>query len=521
MYRLFMSDPGFHADLEVDSRYLWLHWCNDVGALDVVLQTQLLSFETRPAEFRFEIASRVRSLSASAFIRCIGLDPSEPKLATLQSRKGLTVMHYVASRLHQLAKVNDAAHDEELRSWVSIGVSVLQNGAQPCAIADIENDNWLSHGDSQLASTRYNYEDLTKVTRTTPLLICVGHPDWQIRTAGSVESVDNFREISRALRVWVEMVQNAGLDLKNYGSEELEAWKSLPDFESYLRPKEIADPCLWPLPRITQLVYGPRPADWTFKTFHALRVDIYQLKRTPGDFPDSQLRPRTIMWRPTHEEDQEGVWEFTKRHNLLTRHIEIGESLDITESGANFRELLESSQDDTGPVSLMQGRASHPRFPTSMPRSCSQPPSLRRREWEHYSAYQPMGRLWMGKCHLCPLDFHWKFHSDVGDYQVFVGNEVLNGNLPVYSLDARSCICGKFPQYTSLQQSWFWEKWSFLSDIASCQDGEAGNLSLRRSGHSFDRDCPWGCGKVHLDRMHVPESVLHFHPRRKYGDLEE
>ncbi|KAJ0117298.1 hypothetical protein J7T55_003710 [Diaporthe amygdali] len=275
MYRLFMDDPGFHADLEADSRYLWLHWCEDVGALDVVLQTQLLSFKTQPAELRFEIVSRVRFLSASAFIRCIGLDPSEPELANLQSQKGLTVLHYVASHLWRLAQANSAAHGEEVLSWVSIGASVLRNGAKPCAIADIENDLWLAHGDSQSASRWHRQEVFTKVTRTTPLMICVGHPDWQIRTAGSAECVHNFRRISKTLRIWVEMVQNAGFDLENYGSEELEAWKSLPDSESYLRPNKVANPYFRDFPRITHLTANYDPE---------LSCGVQLMKRTRKEF---------------------------------------------------------------------------------------------------------------------------------------------------------------------------------------------------------------------------------------------
>lgn len=269
MYRIFIGNPGFDADLDNNFRYRWLHYCCDTESLDVILQNLFSGFDSSPVEARFELASRIALLGASGFLRCIGLRPSDRRLASLRNSSGASALHCAARRLWNIAY--NGFPSDELREWLDIGVSVLKNGADPCSIADEEDDRWLTYG----PGSRFVGNE-QEVWQTTPLLDCVNISCWQMKRDGKAWLSPTLDTI----RVWAEMIQRAGLDLCDYGAKESEVWKSL-GVQDYSKFQHILTQWYQPT-KIEQLVYGSTPTDWSLKTCHFWRHYVYRLRPPPG-----------------------------------------------------------------------------------------------------------------------------------------------------------------------------------------------------------------------------------------------
>jgi hypothetical protein len=419
MYRTFIGNPGFDADLDNNFGYTWLYYCCDMEGLDVILQNQFSGFDSRPVEAKFELASRIACLEASGFLRCIGLPTSDRRLASLRNSNGTSILHCVARHLWNIACKGFPS--DELQEWLDLGVSVLKNGANPCSIANIDNE-WIPfkfHLPKTAESPKW---------QTTPLLGCVENSCWWIQR----DSKDWPSMTLDTIRVWAEMIQRAGLDLCDYGAKESEVWKSLgvqdsSKFQHILR--------IYHKPtKIEQLVYGPTPTDWSLKTFYFWGHYIYTLRPPPGSFAEEYRLPTAIAWLPTEKEENEGPWTLVEKKYLVSKDADLRDSL--SHPREPFNKLVDDPQDDAGVIMLMQYRDS--RTLSAASRSHSQPPDLRRREVAYLAAQSCCRREWLANYHLCPFDFRWKFGCVREErYESF---QKLNDNASWDVFHVRSCV---------------------------------------------------------------------------------
>lgn len=286
-YRLFMADTGFDGNLYDDFRYRWLWYCPDEDSLDVILQNQFSGFDSISTEYRFEVVSRVRSVSAFGFTKFIGLGLTDKRLALLRNSDGATVLNCVARHLSHLSlpKSKSAGHRgfvNELRAWLRIGINVLQHGADPCNIAKVANPGWASLWRD--VTSAGNLTEMEEFYSNTPLMDCLGldgslslHCDRRPIFPGTVSGHECAQ-----LRVWTQMLLDAGLDLESYGFQEAEIWKSPLTARGF------------DYRRVEQLVYGPSPLDWGVRMSHHQEICAYELKSIPGQFPTSVGLPMKI-----------------------------------------------------------------------------------------------------------------------------------------------------------------------------------------------------------------------------------
>ena len=101
-------------------------------------------------------------------------------------------------------------------------------------------------------------------------------------------------------------------------------------------------------------------------------------------------------------EEEEGPWTLVQTECEISKEVDVRDSLLHTR--ASFLELVENTQDDSGVIALMQHLALQtPQMLCYIPRSHSQPPSLRRREVAYHAAQRSEKHLWLSLFHLCPL----------------------------------------------------------------------------------------------------------------------
>jgi hypothetical protein len=252
--------------------------------------------------------------------------------------------------------------------------------------------------------------------------------------------------------------------------------------------------------QVKRLLYGPTPADWGVEFCRITSVRVHQLQKPPATYSSGYDIPDRILWKPTEVEETEGPWKVIPTKTLASASVDSRQV--SSHSRESFLKLVDDTQDDTGVIALVQQRASLRRKeqPSYRRRSISQPPILRRREVAYYARQRSNNRLWLGHCHLCPFDSRWKFgcHRHSG--------ETLSDNHDSELFDVRSCARGLSRLGTSLQASWSWYSSSFLADVAICY--------MAGGWHGGTADCPWGCSKVSLDQLHVPEPLRPYHPRR-------
>ncbi|OAL36124.1 hypothetical protein AYO20_04538 [Fonsecaea nubica] len=476
MYRLILEDPDVDTDMTADddtrvARNLWLRWCTRVEPLEVILQTHFPGFDSRTFEEKFELASRLTHLDATAFLECVGMQAMDPRLASLRNSSGKTVLHCVASR-----------SPERHKDWLDIGLGVLNNGADP----------------SSIATHPFNHD--SEEWQATPLLDYLQVRGW--------ESPTDFIPMLHRVHTWAEMIQQAGLDLFQYGVRESGIWRDL----GVQAPEKREG---WKS-QVTGLVYGPAPADWSLTIVHHWTIDVYRLHLLPGTFSEEPRLPDTIAWVPTEEERDEGCWIGVERKRRVTEAVDLRQVPFYQKQP--FINIVNDSQDDSGPVMLMEYRASRVTGWTRT-RSCSQPPCIGRRALLDYD-----DKVWIDY-HFCLLKSRWRIGGTVRKIE---GPPIADFPAATRAVEVRSCLrgaCSDTP--TSSLQGWRWKYESFLADIVDCQDesrphwlGEQ-NRKSESLRHKFTRDCTQGCGNIDIGRLNVPLSLRPFHPRRHYEDEDE
>ena len=239
MYRLFLEAPGFDADLDnAMLHYDWLYYCANIQCLEVILQIRFPNFYYLPVEERFALAVRVGLRSPSDFLKCVGLGQSDQRLASLVSSTGTSVLHYIARRLWSMQYRNYFPNGS--RKLLDFGVSVLKNGANPSTIAQ-----W-----------QFKPRIEFSVWRSTPFLDRVGIWDWKI----GVDAMSELLSTLESIRTWTEMIQQAGLDLCDYGAKEMQAWKSI-GLQDHCNYDQGAGSFQGSSSKVGQLVYGSTPED--------------------------------------------------------------------------------------------------------------------------------------------------------------------------------------------------------------------------------------------------------------------
>jgi len=495
IYRLFLRTPGFDADLEDTSlRYTWLEECADAQCLDLILEYQFPRFAFLPVETRFELAIRADTINpnmkCSRFLKYIGLQQSDTRLASLRSSGGASIMHHIA---HRIKYFHLHGQPDELKDWFDLGVNVLKNGGDPSYVTQLKHTKLVGLESNIL------YQELKARERSpgTPFMDAISHMWWK---GFSVYALVRTLKI---IRLWVEMLQQAGIDLIDYGSKESQIWRRL-GLQDYFRIRESWCSDMDLSCKVEKLVYGSRPADWGVIYSLERRVPLLELHPPPGTFPEERHLPTTIIWSPTDEEKDEGHWEV---QTIKTIFSEPADLRDIVEPMEPLTELVNSTQDDSGVIMLMLSQSNRPRNSTS--RSCSQPPASRRRRVGFER--QGLRPHWLQTCHhLCRFDSRWRLCC----------SEEMSETAPKGTY-ARDWIKGTSKVACfSTQNSVRWFRDSYLAEIARCQDGSKfpWRWKSKRMWHSGNHDCPQGCGKVDLNQLQVPESLQYYHPRRKYGE---
>lgn len=450
------------------SYYAWVYWCTAIQCLDVILENLYPGFFYLQVDRKLDLAVRFNFMQVSGFLKCLGLRPSDKRLAFIKTSSGLSVLHHIARRYWKFPR--GRFPNPEFQEWFDLGISILKSGADPSSIAP----EW----------------------RYTPLSGCLLVMYWRTYE----DRRTSLAQKLNAIRVWVKMVQLAGLDLCEYGAKETEVWRALGVQEfSELQKGELT--------KVEELVYGSTPVDWSLKISRRRTLCVYELRPPPGAFIANLHLPSKLIWLPTTAEEDEGPWEVVESKALISATVDIGGP--VSHLNEPFTELVEGAQDDSGTIMLMQYRASRPR---SKSRSNSQPPFLRRREVAYFAAHYSRRHKWLAYFHLCPYDSQWKFGC------VGYGDERYDSVPRLWESDAflcfhiRSCAKGISSRCLSVQLSRSWQNYSFLTGIRDCQDyGRC--WPFRRVEHSGTVDCPQGCGKVRLNRLHVPESLRSYHPR--------
>lgn len=486
-YRLFIQAPGF--DVQIDSlgeepSQEWLNGVKNTRSLDIILQNIPSGVISGFIENRFEVAMQLGiSSTTSGFLTCLGVQASDPRLPYLRTKRlGRSVLHYVAHNLWTATVREDP--DQSINDWVSLGVSVLRNGADPLSIAREKTASWLAYQAARINKTEWYL---------TPLLDCVNASNWEIRG-----SATTLRQALKALRTWTSMVQQAGIDLCQYGAKEREVWKSL---------SKAKWGSLWGLYTVVDLVYGSIPEQWSLKVIRVRNTEdrrLFELTRLPGCFPkEHDIIPTTIIWTPTLEEQAEGLWVGRKPLAIPSQPVDLQTLISHLEYREPVIELVNAVQDDNGVISVMQYRASKKKNRRS--RSLSQPPPIGQRAGTRFDANSDPYSVpkWCPRCHNCAFDFKWGFRCCQADKEY-----------PHHTILPRRCVQGVADGITSVQESMKWEIHSYLAEIAECQDNE---YRRTRKGirHTGTADCPWNCRGVDLARLKVPKPLLPYHPARR------
>lgn len=478
IYELIIEDPEFYpsiTNIALGDEPLWMTLCRSTRCLDIILSHQGLEFFDLSPGARLDRTLALQLLEPAGFLKFIGPQCAN-NLACLKGVDGESVLHHVASCLHR--------NEETYRAWLQLGVDLLRNGADPHAV-----------------SSRWTFQDGIGRTPLIHLLLC--DPYWNSSPV----------RLLHIVRDWANMIRQAGLDLLDYGARESEVWKSLGVGSHLLKLNGWIGKLLSGSSGIyiKRLIFGSNPQDWSLEFARSVIFSLRRLRPLPGAYPSQARIPDSILWEPSEEEQYLGSWDVISTRTLLSPNVDLRD-IGLRSEGP-LPCLFNSTQDDSGVIALMQYRTGRPQARDLRPRSRaqSQPSFLRRREVA-YCAVQRVARAWLGDIHLCPFDMRWKLGPRSYEF------EILSDNYSWAVADLRKCMQGWCWGHNSVQQSSFWRRGSFLGDVRLCQDTRELREQCYLEGHTGTAECPWGCSKVHLDRLRVPESLQEGHPQREFPD---
>lgn len=501
-YHLFMGASAFEIEedfLAENAQWFrkpfWLAMCPDVESLSVILRSlhfegSLVSLQNKCDLLGHVGASYPVFSGASEFLQYLGTQASDRRLATLRHHLySTTVLFYVAQGLEISISRGSQSQD-----WIKLGIEVLKNDPEVLANGSVLSLTPLTHWFRCMFSyTMHRKLEALQV------------PDIIFQT-------------------WADMVRQAGIDLCQYGAMEAEAWKSRPkltfhdefswDSHSYHSQAAVAE----------RLLFGPAPADWTFEVQHVkrwpLKSVLFELRDPPGSFPRDPRVPNRICWQPTDEEEDEGHWVKISEREIPSQPLVLQSAttyLQEKEEPPPIIQLLNHTQDDTStvPLLLLRGEQTSRINQSSVVRSHSQPPVYGTDTMkDKFHMKRGRCRDWLPCLHVCSFDSKWRF-ARCGGWRC---TRSVIENLGL----RRDCIGGRNIELASAQQSDHWQCNSFIARITACQNDWPTN-ELRKQRHTGLSDCPQKCRTVNLEKLHVPEELKAYHPRRRHkpDDLED
>lgn len=216
-------------------------------------------------------------LRTPVFLSRIDYSPSDRRLAFERNSSGVSVLHWIARHLWQLAKLDFPP--DELQELLNLGVSVLKNGADPCNIAFQESEY-------SIRNKRFFWDavDRKELCQTKPLMDCLDccNLKWYLK----LDRKSWLRRTLRCIYYWAEIIRRADIDLCDYGTRESDIWRSLGfpgstcHSTSEYRQLEIG-----------RLVYGPKPTDWSLEVRFHRPCWVYGLRPPPGAFVEEYRLP--------------------------------------------------------------------------------------------------------------------------------------------------------------------------------------------------------------------------------------
>lgn len=356
-------------------------------------------------------------------------------------------MYYVARRLGET--VDAGCLMQAAIDWMQLGVAVLKNGADPSSIAKLE----LGYS-STICLGRFDWLEW----ELTPLLHCIDVWNWSV-VFGSLWSL---KSILKRIRIWAGMMQQAGIDLCQYGAQEREVWTNLPKAQ----PSWRLDDCTpWQSWIVSGLVYGSTPEQWSLRVQSSMtdKCQVFELGSLPGSFPSTRkYLPTTIIWKPTFKEDIEGPWLVKESSPIRPHSIDLRELISVVkreqEQNDVYVKHVNRIQNDHGPVCMMQYQAMRER-PTRR-RSHSQPAPISLHANSRYifaTRRTASRRSWIPPYHKCPHDSKWGFWCGCSLQWFYYWSPALSG-----------CVEGILDGLFSVQESRKWQYRSFLAEISKC-----------------------------------------------------
>lgn len=361
---------------------------------------------------------------------------------------GSEVLHHVAKALiyHETS-----AH---LDLWTDIGVTAIQNGADPVTVVD----------------------------RRTPLLRVL----WTRPLRASIQWL-SMGPISKRLQQWIHLLASANVDLSTYFSRESDAWKSVSvDVPCYMLALTGGTIRLW------AVQYDAWSQRYSFRVRHETLVPHKLLHHLPCSFTDKSLVPNTICWDPSNEEAEEGHWIRASSGSfvLVGEMMDLHEVISLQDSAetrtVRHKRLIDSTQDDNAVLIRVLDKSYHSRG--SRKSSSSQPISIAQRRHDfNIGHYYSDSHWWLPPVHYCIGSSAWV----IGDHQ-----------------GPRDCARHNVTQGYGHES----KHRGFLAKVRACETGSLRGLGMEMRLHDLTKSCPVRCGKANFSALTIPQSLPHWHP---------
>ena len=436
-----------------DFARLWLR-CGTSTCFDILLHRFNGFVRSMPTSERFRFVANIISafdppvLTLRKIELCSeGISRRESVLKQFYMLHGSEVLHRVA---RALVYQEESAH---LDLWTDIGVTAIQNGADPVTVRD----------------------------GRTPLLLVLLAP-----SPRAMSLCLSMRSISKRLQRWIHLLASANVDLSTYVSRESNAWQSVGVDVSYHMFNLTGDTT-----RLWAVQYDAWSQRYNFQTRHATLVPLKLLHQLPGSFTGRSLVPNTICWNPSEEEAEEGHWTAASSGRLVLfgEVMDLDEMISLQESAqartGRHRRLIDSTQDDTGVLIRVLDRSCRGR--RLRKRSSSQPTSMAHRRYDCNAAYKSFSHEWLPVVHYC-----------IGLSAWVIGNH----------RHPRDCA-----KYDDTQKDRHQSRGKgFLDKARFCQTGFFQGRDMSKKPHGFTEGCPSGCGKINFSALTIPQSLPYWHP---------
>lgn len=361
--------------------------------------------------------------SPKLFLGILGVTDKDTSLVHLKDKWGHFVLHWAVREAARHVALYDEMLDiiflNTASEWFDLATEVLRMGADPCM---------LSMTDGK-----------------TPLLGAFRHV-LRERDA-SATALDDI------LQGWTNCLERAGVDLLECGQRESVHWQNRragvdARQDGGHKPHHTSS---WDETLILKrLLHGARAQDWCLEVQRQRLVTVFALENPPGAWQPSSKIPRVIMWAPDTSEETEGIWKPTRTFNVVSAPFNV---CTLNDTDDSFADVIEATQDDNGPIALMDLRNRAARC--SKARSSSQPPITRRKEMAHWRHQWSPQHRWLPCFHLCPRDGRYGFCCCASGSHKSLS---LIGGQYYSTFALRNCLRGIRKRGTVLHDSRHWQR---------------------------------------------------------------